>query len=190
MVRPGTLLLAFVAIISSACRDNRQPSLEQGTTLNDTAAAVDSNATALALDGEGLRVFVTATGSSRPLPFGIPSSELIATLTRVLGSPSLSTGENADCAAQFVEWPHGLTTWITRDQFAGWSVNRESTLTTASGIGVGSTRTALLDVYAAEIQTTSLGEEFTAGHIAGLLESASDSATISHLWAGVTCIAR
>ena len=187
-------LLAIAAIISSGCDDAPQPSPQEGAEPVDTAGSTEidsqSNAVALALDGEGLRVFLISSGSARPLPFGIPSSELIETLTRVLGSSPVSTGENADCAARFIEWPRGLTTWVTRDRFAGWSVRENSDLTTPSGIGVGATRSQLQDVYAAEIRTTSLGEEFTAGGLAGLLDSSGDSARISHLWAGATCIAR
>ena len=63
-------------------------------------------------------------------------------------------------------------------------------LTTASGIGLGSTRAALESAYAARVSRSTLGMEFVAGGIAGLLASDHPAAPITHLWAGQVCLAR
>jgi hypothetical protein len=59
-----------------------------------------------------------------------------------------------------------------------------------SGIGVGSTRAELEDVYAATIEPTSLGVEFMAGGLQGVLENAEKKGKIVALWAGASCVAR
>jgi hypothetical protein len=56
---------------------------------------------------------------------------------------------------------------------------------------LGTTRTELENgASVARIAKSSLGEEFTAGDVAGLLDSAAADARVSNLWAGATCIAR
>ncbi len=73
----------------------------------------------------------------------------------------------------------------------GWGLSSgASGLTTASNVGVGATRAELTDAYAAQISQTTLGTEFGAGGLAGLLASAAPDARITDMWAGRTCIAR
>jgi hypothetical protein len=69
---------------------------------------------------------------------------------------------------------------------------RESgdTLTTVSGIGLGSTRAELEAAYDAEVAPSSLGIEFHAGGLAGLLDSSRPDARVVSLWAGLACVAR
>lgn len=145
----------------------------------------------LALEGEGLRVFSVPSGSARPVPFGTAQDETLALLTAVLRMGPRDEGEQIDCRAEYATWENGLTTWFVRDGFVGWSVpNAGSPLTTASGVGVGSTRAELESAYVAEIRTSTLGVEFAAGGLAGLLESRQPSARITNLWAGQVCVAR
>jgi hypothetical protein len=60
-----------------------------------------------------------------------------------------------------------------------------------SGIGVGSTRAELQAAYAAAaVDSTTLGVEFTAGGLQGVLESDARTAPIVALWAGAACVAR
>jgi hypothetical protein len=59
-----------------------------------------------------------------------------------------------------------------------------------SGIGPGSTRAELEAVYEVEVEPTSLGIEFSAGGIGGLLDGESPDARITAMWAGVTCLFR
>ena len=194
MAMAARYLISIVVVLITACTDASTPAVREAPDVVDTMSAttppVDTTETVLALDGEGLRIVAGGSGATRPLPFGTPMQETVSAITQVLGSDPRESGESADCGTQFVTWPAGLTTWFTRDRFTGWAVGRGSTLTTISGIGVGSTRVELLDVYAADIRATSLGQEFVAGGIAGILESESDEARITNLWAGTACLAR
>lgn len=156
----------------------------------DPAPAVASD-WLLALDGEGLRIFNGNTGASRLLAFGEDEKQAMETLGRVLGEPPPVSIENEECQVSFARWSNGLTTWSSRSRFTGWSATPgSSTLATASGVKIGSTRTELEGAYDAEIMESSLGTEFLAGGLAGLFDSPRPDSKISNLWAGETCIAR
>lgn len=150
----------------------------------------DSTQATLALDGEALRVFLAQSGSARPIPFGTSKSDAMRMLDVVLTAVPREGGHSEDCGVDFATWENGLTVRFLRGTFAGWSVGAGSTLTTASGLGIGSTRADLEDTYAAEIGRSTLGIEFTAGGLAGILESEAPDARVRHLWAGVACLAR
>lgn len=62
-------------------------------------------------------------------------------------------------------------------------------LTTMSGVGPGTTRASLDEAYSTKVRQTTLGSEFTAGELAGLLDGPGRKATITNMWAGLTCIA-
>lgn len=100
-------------------------------------------------------------------------------------------GYSSECNGNFMRLENGLTIWFVDDAFAGWAVRGPApTLTTVSGIGIGSSRDELESVYDVRIFRSTLGIEFSAGGLAGLLESDLPDARITHLWAGQTCIAR
>src|SRR3546814_13009983 len=63
-------------------------------------------------------------------------------------------------------------------------------LGTMAGITRGSTRSDLESAYAAEVGETTLGTEFTAGGLSGLLDGNGPTAYITTLWAGTTCAFR
>lgn len=155
-------------------------------------AGAATPAATLALDGEGLRIFMAETGASRAIPFGIAKADALAMLEAVQGAPPGDQGENVDCGATNAIWPDGLTVWFARDRFVGWSVaSAASPLSTAGGLAVGTSRADLENgASVATIAPSSLGEEFTAGDVAGLLDSAGADARVSNLWAGEVCIAR
>lgn len=145
----------------------------------------------LALDGEGLRSFAISSGSSRLIAFGTMRDEAMRMLEAVQGMPARDQGENIDCAASYAAWPDGLTVWFADGEFVGWSVgSADATVATASSLRVGSTREELLSAYDARIAPSTLGMEFNAGGIAGLLDSPDANARVTELWAGRTCIAR
>lgn len=166
--------------------------------LGDSAARPSTSGTqaaaaplVLALEGEGLRLFDAATGSARPLPFGTRGETVRSILATGLELAAIEEGYNSECTGNFMRLENGLTAWFVNDAFAGWAVRGPApTLTTASGIGIGSSRGDLESVYDASIFRSTLGIEFTAGGLAGLLESELPEARITHLWAGQTCIAR
>lgn len=144
----------------------------------------------IAVDGAGLRLVDPATGSTRPLAFGTPQADILAALA-FRGQPG--TGTNAECGSTtYANWPDGLNIVFDDGSFAGWSLDgrADGALTTMSGVGPGATRAALDDGYNAEVRRTTLGLEFTAGTLAGLLDGPGKAAKITNMWAGLTCIAR
>ena len=144
----------------------------------------------LTLDGEGLRFIDPVTGSSRLLAFGSPKAQLLSALEPMLGKPF--QGRNADCGADFANWTGGLSLVITNGKLAGWSVadRAGSGLTTMAGVGPGSTRRELEAAYSATFEQTSLGTEFAAGGLNGLLGSRQPTARITYMWSGISCAAR
>jgi hypothetical protein len=148
----------------------------------------------LALDGEGLRLVLEPTGSTRLLAFGMEANAVVTALTASLGPPR-SRGTNADCGAgamDFVVFADGLSIGIQQERFVGWSAraSERGTLTTMSGVGVGSTRAALESTYVADVARSSLGVEWVAGGIAGVLDGEAPTARITDMWAGANCVAR
>lgn len=151
-----------------------------------------AQAPALAIDGEGLRLVDPASGRARPIAFGTPRSDVLSALAR-RGPPQ--TGTNAECGAgplAYARFGDGLTLQFQDDRFAGWSVDRAGTgrISTMSGIGPGSTRADLEGAYAVRFPDSTLGTEFAAGDMGGLLDGPARTARITDLWAGVTCLFR
>lgn len=218
MVRSFALLVGLLALAATitACADTRAPESSSGATDAGTRApergmpddrdsargsagsqglvpagpGADSTIL-LAVEGEGLRLFDASSGSSRPLPFGLSEAEVMRIVTRALEAEPYETGGNVECGVRYANWAEGITLrFTTRDGFVGWSLRDGSRFTTASGIGLGSTRAELESSYDAEVFASSIGEEFVAGGMAGILDSPSPDARVQHLWAGVSCIAR
>lgn len=142
---------------------------------------------ALSVDGEGLRLFNKQNGSARPIAFGTPRDDVIQMLA-FLGKPE--TGQNGECGAgplDFANWANGFGLFFQQGKLVGWNLNPGGDVTTASGIGPGSSRADLEGAYAAKISETSLGTEFAAGELYGLLDGKGTSAKITYLWGGVSC---
>lgn len=169
---------------------DREAPVEQ--TPADSAEANTPAGARLALEGEGLRAFSVPSGASRQISFGTDKAAALDMLEAVRGSPPSEQGENIDCGATNAIWPDGLVVFFARNQFVGWSLgSQDATLTTAGGLGLGSTRAEVENgATVARIFPSTLGTEFTAGNVAGLLASDAADARVTHLWAGQTCIAR
>jgi predicted small lipoprotein YifL len=162
-----------------------------GVALDARDTATGANRHVLAIDGEGLRLFDVVTGSATPLPFGTGRDVLLGSLEPMRGPAE--RGSNAECGVQeYASWDDGLRLIFEDHRFAGWAIDVRSAgaLTTASGIGPGSTRRDLENAYTAEVGQTTLGTEFTAGGFAGVLDGAGPDARITDMWAGVACIFR
>lgn len=148
----------------------------------------------LAVDGEGLRWFLGTNGSARPIAFGVREADVLASLEGVRGPAE--KGTNQDCGAgpvQYASWPDGLSIVFQNGRFVGWGLNRRASgaLATTNGVGPGMTRQALAALFdAVTFRDTSLGVEFAAGDIFGLLDGAGPKAKITDIWAGVSCVAR
>ena len=130
------------------------------------------------------------SGRSRELAFGSDRATVEDALALALDKPA-ERGSNRECgegAMDFARMPGGLLVWFQEGKFVGWFTDDSTTkLTTASGIGIGSTRKELTGAYAAEISESSLGEEFTAGALSGLLSGKEPAAKITAIWSGQVC---
>ena len=150
---------------------------------------------AVALDPGGLMIVIADTGSTRMLDFGLPQAQVIEIVTRVAGAPEPVT-TNSECGAgpmQFAEFPGGLTLLFQDDRLAGWSVGPGGSgkPSTMSGVGVGSTRSDLVAAYSGvEVSETSLGQEFSAGGLYGVLDGPGAAGKIEVMWAGTSCVFR
>lgn len=147
----------------------------------------------LTVEGEGLRWFL-ASGAARPLPFGSEQALVLGSLERIRGAAT--RGKNEECGAGPVDtasWPDGLSLIFQEGKFAGWALDQRSAgrIATANGIGPGMRRTAL-DASGTEVRVfaSSLGTEFAAGDLFGLLDGPQPDARVTNLWAGVSCAAR
>lgn len=158
----------------------------------------------VSLDGEGLRLVDPKSGATRPLSFGVDEAQLKLVAEKLKG-PAKS-GRNTECGTgplAYLSWDDGLTLYSLDGLFAGWALNERggstaaaktsakgeppAKLTTISGVGIGSTRAQLLDAYDAKIEQTTLGTEFNAAGLSGILDGTGPKAKVINLWSGVSC---
>lgn len=174
-----------------------------GAAATSGEAAGPNHPPVIALDGEGLRLVDPKSGATRPLAFGVEEAQL-KTVAEKLKGPAQS-GRNAECGAgalNYLSWPDGLTLYSLDGLFAGWALDAPDVakpatgskkplrLTTISGVGIGSSRTELLAAYDAKIEQTTLGTEFNAAGLSGILDSTGPKAKVTNLWSGVNCVFR
>lgn len=148
---------------------------------------------ALNLAPDGVSLVDVRTGAARTVTFETSRALTLAALEPVLGKP-LTGKENVECPVGplfSASFANGLEVYFQDNNFVGWDVDpAKPGLATASGIAVGSTRTALESAYAIEVDPeTSLGIQFMAGQLMGILTSTKPDGKIEALWAGATCIA-
>ncbi|MDF1502963.1 hypothetical protein [Roseisolibacter sp. H3M3-2] len=164
-----------------------------------TSAPAQPPRARVAVDAEGVRLIDTA-GAARPLAFGAPAAQAVDDVTAAVGAP-LRREENQDCGAgrlDVVTFAGGLQLLVQGGKFVGWSTAAPLEVApapgtmprTMAGIGVGSTRAALESVYAATVDSTTLGVEFEAGGLQGVFDSPAADAPIVAMWAGAACVAR
>ena len=185
----ATLALLALAACNSAADSDAPPPPPA-----DQVVAPAAPEPKLAIEGEGLRLFNAETGSARPIAFGTPKAQVIAALA-FRGAPALGTNE--ECGAGplgYANWPDGLGLLFDGDKFAGWSLDGRDEgadkLTTASGVGIGSTRAEVADSLAITVEESTLGTEFAADDLGGLFDGKGSDAKVTNLWAGVTCVFR
>lgn len=197
-----TLILAGCAddgaVDGSANEAEAHPSKSASPDLRSAAArpenrTIDARKPAsavLGVDSEGLRFFDPASGASRALPFGTPRA---ATLEALSARPTPETSELSDCSAGplvVAAWPDGLGLVFQDEKLAGWSLDKSGGPSTASGIAPGSTRAELDAAYKAEVFESTIGTEFIAGELFGLLDGKGRGARITFLWGGISCLMR
>lgn len=155
----------------------------------------------LALTSEGLQLVHEETGKTTDLPYGMPEEELLPIVNTVLEMNTEGVELNSECGAgplRIATWKNGLGVLFQMSeagdewQFVGWSVDNRSpdasNLTTMSGIGIGSTRVAMEEVYVVEVSKSSLGYEFTTpSELYGIFDGSGKNAKITNMWSGVSC---
>lgn len=161
---------------------------------NSLDSSTQQNRVGLALSAEGLQLVVKDTGSARLLPFDAERKQVVTAVTNVRGEP-IEQGRNSECQLEYTSWSDGLTLYSSKDHFVGWNVNSRrpkaaKPYTTMASIGIGSTRAELDGAYSTLVKQTSLGTEFSAGNLYGILEGTGEDAKVTNLWAGRTCIFR
>lgn len=177
-------LLAALALSLAAC-----------TQSSPTATPTPDAPTALALTGEGLFLVEPESGTTTLLPFGMAMSTVQAAVSDLLGDPE-TVSTNEECPGDpFVSalWAEGLVLNADDETFVGWSVRPEAgsdQFTTLAGIGIGSSRETLESAYTVTVFESSIGTEFAAGPLAGLLSDPTPAADVTDLWAGTVCIFR
>lgn len=159
-----------------------------------TAEVAETAVPALNLAPDELTL-VLANGSARHVTFGMGKAEATQMVTAALGSP-IEQATNEDCGAgalDYAAFRQGLSLYFDDGKFAGWDLDgRENgKFSTANGIGIGMTRTALEAAAGpVKVEESTIGQEFMIGEMSGLLSSAGADGKVTNLWAGVSCIAR
>lgn len=176
-------LTSFTAL--AACDAAPEPANGAEAPAAANAAAPAAAAQLPVLEGEGLRL-----GASR-LAFETPEAAAIDTLTKALGAAPGEQGANEECGGgglEFAEWKGEITLWFEGGRFVGW--DEKGKLKTAGGVGIGSRRSDLVSLDGLEIEESTLGTEFRASGLGGILDSKAPDARITHLWGGSTCVFR
>lgn len=189
---PTTLAIAAMTA-AAACDRTPEPAAPPPTPAPVLAEPPAAQARpGLAIEGEGLRIF-DAAGAARALPFGTPQATVIAAVTAATGGVAPEQSVNEECGAgptQFAQYADGVQLLFQDGRFAGWFL-REPGLTTANGVGVGTTRAALDAAFTVTIEPQStLGVEFAAGDMGGFLTADGPAGAVESLYAGLTCFFR
>lgn len=196
--RLGVAAAAMAALLAgcTAAGDNgAAPAAAEGNAAAPEAAAPAAPAQPmLQIHGEGLRLADPAGGEGANLTFGAAQAEVLARLG-FLDQPEVST--NDECGAgpmEIAQFRNGLSLLFQERRFVGWSVDGriENRLPTTLGINTGgSTRAELEAAYpGAAVEESTLGHEFSADGLGGLLGGTGPDARITAMWAGTTCMFR
>lgn len=198
-------LALSLALGLAACGPGSEPPADAPATpvvadpapATDPAAAPTTGVSAILLEGDG---FMPANpgggGTGLKLSFGTPRTTVITYMTGLHGGTAPQTDSNDECGAgpvAFARWNDDFTLAFQDDKLAGWWAGEKAPagFSTVQDIHVGST---LAEVRAAwpgvEVRNDSIGPEFAAPGIFGILTGTTASARVTALWAGVSCIFR
>jgi hypothetical protein len=157
----------------------------------DTVRAPEVAGPSITLASDGLGVI--ADGVAQRLAFGAARARVLAGFGGVLGQPA-EQGMQEECPAgplYQVGYGGGLQLVFQDSAFVGWFAQPGSTLRTAREIGPGSTLGQLKAAYPAmKVEETSLGHEFDAGGLWGIVTDTTDAGEVAVLFAGINCIFR
>lgn len=186
VLRRLSIILGLTSLTAlAACGAAPEPANERDAPIAANEAGPAAVAKPPVLEGEGLRL-----GPAR-LEFGTPKSATIDALTKALGAAPGEQGANEECGGgglEFAAWQGEITLWFESGRFVGW--DEKGKLKTAGGLGLGAGRSDLVALEGLEIEESTLGTEFRAGGLGGILDSKGPGARITHLWGGSTCVFR
>ncbi len=191
---PALALAALLTACGQPAEDSTPTAAPAAPAEPAKAPAKPAVAGAVALDQEGLRL-VAESGSTRLVKFGVPTADAVAALSSALGNPA-DRAINSECGAgptEFVSWSNDLDALFLDGKFAGWSGGRDSggKVTTMDGVGVGSTRQALTASFGdLKVEESTLGIEFSAGEISGILDKDGPAGKVEVIWGGTSCVFR
>jgi hypothetical protein len=184
-----------------AAADNRALATNAAAPANAAQATRNAAAPAavegriLRLHPNGLATAQAGLHSADLIAFGQPRDPVVAAVTRLRGRPT-ATGSNGECGAGPMEQVDfgPLRLNFQQGRFAGWELSgrADPPIEEEYGLGIGTARAELerSDQGAASFETTSLGVEFDAGGIGGIMSGEGRDATVASLYAGVTCFFR
>lgn len=156
------------------------------------ATAPERGDAAIVLAPDGLTMGGGA-GAPKRLAFGGAQAGVLADVDAALGAPK-EQGVQEECPAgplYHALYASGLQVVFQDGEFVGWAAREGSRFRTAQGIGPGSTAGELKKAYpAATVDESSLGHEFAAGDLYGVVTGPSDAATVEMMFAGTNCIFR
>jgi hypothetical protein len=198
----------LAAVLLAACGTEQSASADRAAT-GDSAGAVDTAAAAGSADADSTSGAPAPTGPARlvlasdgvevaggsageRLPFGTPQARVLTAAGTVLGALK-EQGPQEECPAGPVHYAgyDGLQLIFQEGAFVGWSAREGSALRTAAGIGPGSTLGEVKAAYpSTTVEQSTLGTEFAAGEISGVVDGPTDAARVEVLWAGTTCVFR
>lgn len=180
------MLLAALLVIGACSKSDKKP--DSAETTATTAAAGE---TLLVLELEGLGLTTADSGKISHIPFGTEHDGAISAVGVALGDPDHDDAV-PDCPAgpaDAAQYDDELTLTFQNSSFVGWTIPDGSSLTTADGIGIGTTVAELEDAYSeVNIDEASIGNIFAAGDLFGLVDTNDDDGKVTALWAGTTCI--
>lgn len=182
----GLILLGLAACDSEPARNESAPNEAANVAV---AAPAPAPAAAIVLEGAGLRI--PGATPPRTLAFGMPAGEAIEALAKALGRAPAERGTNEECGGgsmEFATWEGEVTVWLLDGDFVGW--DDKGGLKTLEGVGIGSSRAQVAALPGFEVEESTLGTEFRAGGLSGILASNAADAKVTHLWGGATCVFR
>ena len=198
---PRLLLVALFALAACRVEESVEAPPRPPAPATDTVAVEPETPPApveqavmplVALDADGLRLVDPESGRTRPIAFGDSMETVVDQIVALRGPAERS--RNEECGAgplDFASWPDGLRLAFQDGLFAGWAVHGRQpgveVFTTLAGLGVRSPRSVLDSAYVATVEETSLGTEFAAAGLYGILDSDRPDARVEAMWAGVSC---
>ena len=131
----------------------------------------------------------TANGSI--ISFGRTQASAIESTSKLIGVFADDVFINDECGegpTDLASWDAGIRLLFQQGNFRGW-VATSPNFKTSGGIAPGLTAEHLTNA-GISLKTTTIGREFEAGGVFGLIEDAGPDAKVTTTWAGNSCFFR